>query len=363
MPVSRLLAVFPILLCAACGEHAGSAGQPSGPPPMVVEAVTLAPETVQDVYDLVGQLEAEESVVIRPERAGIIDTVEFIEGQEVKAGTLLFRLRDDEERARVAEAEAQLALAEQVYPRAHALKGENVLSAAELERATAERDVARAHVDVAGVALDRTEIRAPFDGVLGRRLVSPGDRVTPERMSGGEGTGLVQIDAVATLKLVFTVPEIAVPAIRPDMQLTVSVASFPGETFSGQVYFVAPALDPQNRRLVLKGRVPNPGRRIMPGMFANIRVEVTRHENALVVPESAVVHEGDGVFVWRLDENGAAEHVAVETGIRVPGRIEVVSGLRPGDRVVTAGTHKLSPGAPLRVADTADGAGAKSATP
>ena len=363
MPVSRLLAASLTLLCAACGEHAGSAGQPSGPPPMVVEAVTLAPETIQDVYDLVGQLEADESVVIRPERAGIIDTVEFIEGQEVREGALLFRLRDDEERARVAEAEAQLALAEQGYRRAHALKGENVLSAAELERATAERDVARAHVDVASVALDRTEIRAPFDGVLGRRLVSPGDRVTPERMSGGEGTGLVQIDAVATLKLVFTVPEVAVSAVRPDMQLAVSVAPFPGETFPGQVYFIAPVLDPQNRRLVLKGRVPNPDRRLMPGLFANIRVEVTRHENALVVPESAVVHEGEGVFVWRLDEAGAAEHVAVETGIRVPGRIEVLSGLRPGDRVVTAGTHKLSPGAPLRVAETTEGTGTKTATP
>jgi len=319
---------------------------------MVVEAVTLAPETVHDEIDLVGQIEADESVVIRPERAGIVDAVEFVEGQEVKAGTLLFRLRDDEERARVAEAEAQLALAEQNYRRAHALKGENVLSVAELERATSERDVARAHLDVAAVALDRTEIRAPFDGVLGRRMVSPGDRVTPERFGGGEGTGLVQIDAVATLKVVFTVPETAIAAVRPDMPLAISVASYPGETFPGQVYFTAPALDPQNRRLLLKGRVPNPDRRLMPGMFANIRVEVARHENALVVPEAAFVHEADGVFVWRLDQAGTAERVPVTTGIRLSGRIEVTSGLAAGDRVVTAGTHKVSPGAPLRVADT-----------
>jgi membrane fusion protein (multidrug efflux system) len=363
MPASRPLAVLLAVLCAACGDHAGSAGQPAGPPAMVVEAVTLAPETIVDQLDLVGQLEAEESVVIRPERAGIVDTIEFVEGQEVKKGTLLFRLRDDEERARVAEAQAQLALAEQSYRRAHALKGENVLSVAELERATAERDVARAHLAVAAVALDRTEIRAPFDGVLGRRMVSPGDRVTPERFGGGEGTGLVQIDAVATLKLVFTVPEIAVPAVRPDMQLGLSVAPFPGEVFPGQVYFVAPALDPANRRLVLKGRVSNPDRRLMPGMFANIRVEAARHENALVVPESALVHEGDGVFVWRLDSGGNAEHVAVETGIRIDGRIEVTSGLRAGDRVVTAGTHKVVPGAPLRVAETTEGAGTKTATP
>src|SRR5262245_46670321 len=107
MPASRVLAVLPIVLCAACGDPAGTAGQPAGPPPMVVEAVTLAPETIIDLLDLVGQLEADESVVIKPERAGIVDTVEFDEGQEVKRGTLLFRLRDDEERARVSEAEAQ----------------------------------------------------------------------------------------------------------------------------------------------------------------------------------------------------------------------------------------------------------------
>jgi membrane fusion protein (multidrug efflux system) len=213
------------------------------------------------------------------------------------------------------------------------------------------------------VALDRTEIRAPFDGILGRRTVSPGDRVTPERFGGGEGTGLVQIDAVATLKLVFTVPEIAIAAVRPDMPLAISVAPFPGETFPGQVYFTAPALDPQNRRLVLKGRVPNPDRRLMPGMFANIRVEAAQHENALVVPASALVHEGDGVFVWRLDQAGAAERVAVSTGIRIDGRIEIVSGLRAGDRVVSAGTHKVSPGAPLRVAETTDRAAPPTATP
>src|SRR5688572_25723259 len=363
MPVSRPLAVLLVVVCAACGEQAGSAGQPSGPPPMVVEAVTVVPETIRDEIDLVGQLESDESVVIMPERAGIIDTVEFVEGQEVKRETLLFRLRDDEERARVAEAEAQLALAEQNFRRAHALKGENVLSVAELERATSERDVARAHLDVAAVALDRTEIRAPFDGVLGRRMVSPGDRVTPERFGGGEGTGLVQIDAVATLKVVFTLPEIAIAAVRPDMPLAISVALFPGESFPGQLYFIAPALDPQNRRLVLKGRVPNPDRRLMPGFFANIRVEVARRENALVVPESALVHEGDGTFVWRLDQAGTAERVPVAIGIRLPGRIEVTTGLAAGDRVVTAGTHKVSPGAALHVAETGDAAAPKTATP
>lgn len=328
---------------------------------MVVEAVTLVPETVRDEVDLVGQLEADESVIIRPERAGVVESVHFVEGQEVAAGTLLFKLRDHEERALLAAAKAELDVAERAYRRAQSLAKENVLAAAELERARGAFDVARARVDVAQVELDRTEIRAPFDGVLGRRMVSPGDRVTPERFGEGEGTGLVPIDAVATLKVVFTVPEVAIPAVRTGMPLAIRVAPYANETFPGEVYFVSTALDPTNRRLLLKGRVPNPDRRLRPGLFAQIRVEIARHEDALLVPESALVHEGDGVHVWRLDQAGHAERVPVTPGIRSAGRIEVNGALRPGDRIVSAGTHKVMEGVPLRVAGAAGAA--NTATP
>jgi membrane fusion protein (multidrug efflux system) len=308
----------------------------------VVEAVTLTPETIHERIELVGALEADESVVLKPEMGGVIDEVAFDEGQEVEAAALLFRLRDSEQRAVLAAAEADRLLAERVYERARQLKAQGVLAGAELDRVLAERDAARARVEHARVNLERTEIRAPFAGVLGARLVSPGDRVSPE-------TELIRLDAVARLKLVFTLPEIVVDLAQVGTPLSVRVAPWPDESFAGVVYFVAPAVNAQSRRLLVKAHVQNEARRLRPGMFANVRLEVAERADRLLVPEAALVQDAAGTFVWRIAEDGTAVRAPVEVGIRREGRVEVVSGLSTGDRVVSAGTHKIAPGTPLRV--------------
>jgi membrane fusion protein (multidrug efflux system) len=331
-----------VAVAVGCGS-AESTPRTAGPPPAVVEAVAVAPGTLRDEIDVLGQLEADESVLVRPEIDGVVAAIAFDEGQEVAAGALLVRLRDEEQRARLAEAEAERILSQRAHERAQQLAGEGVLSAAELDRMVAERDAARARIERTRVDVERTEIRAPFAGVLGRRLVSPGDRVTRE-------TALVQLDATERLKLVFTVPEVLVPAVHPGMPLTVTVAPWPGEEFPGAVYFVAPSLDPQNRRLLLKAHVPNPARRLRPGLFATARVEIARRDDVLVVPESALVHEAQGTYVWRVAADGTAERTTVEPGLRRAGRVEISSGLAAGDRVVTAGTNKLAPGTPLSIA-------------
>jgi membrane fusion protein (multidrug efflux system) len=342
------LAIVAALL-SACGDAAESARQGQAPPPPVVEVATVERGTVNEGLALVGQLEADESVLLRPETSGVVAAVAFAEGQEVEKGAVLFRLRDDEQRARLREAEAQHALTDQVWRRAQALAGERVLSAAELDQAVANRDAARARIDLARVELERMTIRAPFAGVLGPRLVSPGDRVTEE-------TDLVQIDAIATLKLAFPIPEPIVEWVRTGMPFTVSVAPFPEERFPGSVYFVAPSLDPRNRQLLLKGLVPNPQRRLRPGLFANVQLETAKQADVLLAPESAVVYQRQGTFVWRIGADGTAERVPVELGQRRDGRVEVRSGLAPGDRVVSAGTNKVVPGRPVQVAGAPAGA-------
>jgi membrane fusion protein (multidrug efflux system) len=171
-----------VLAAAACGKAESHA--PAGPPPAVVEAVTVAAAPLRDRIGLVGQLEADESVVLRAEIDGLVAAIAFDEGQEVAAGDLLVRLRDEEQRAAVAEAEAALTLAEQAYARARPLAGDGVLAAAELDRVSAERAAARARMERARVQLARTEIRAPFAGVLGARLVSPGNSCSSTRSPG-----------------------------------------------------------------------------------------------------------------------------------------------------------------------------------
>ena len=211
------------------------------------------------------------------------------------------------------------------------------------DTAVAELEVARARVDLARLAVDRTEIRAPFDGVLGFRWVDPGDRVTDE-------TPLVQIDAIERLQVSFGITEQGVAFAKRGAPIQIRVLPYPGESFAGEVFFVSPTLDPAARRLILKAWVPNADERLRPGLFADVDLEVARRENALLVPESAVVLDRHGTFVWRVDDDDTAHRVPIEVGLRKGGRVEVTMGLRPGDTVVMAGTHKVSEGEKLQAA-------------
>lgn len=349
----RLLAVLAAIACAGCGNSSETPAAPEPPPP-VVEVATVLREPRETGMTLVGQLEADESVMLRPEMDGVLAAVDFEEGREVAEGSVLFRLRDGEQRARLHEAEAQLVLADQAWQRARSLAAARIVSAAELDHARATRDAAKARLDLARVELERTLVRAPFAGVLGQRFVSPGDRVT-------KTTDLGRIDAVARLKLAIPVPEPLIERVAPGMAFTIAVAPFPGERFPGTVYFVAPSLDPASRQLLLRGYVPNPDRRLRPGLFATVRVATEAQDEALVVPESAVVYDAGGAFVWRLGADDRAERASVVLGGRRDGRVEVEEGLAAGDRVVSAGTNKVLAGRPVRVAEARaaqdDGAG------
>ena len=340
-------------VAAACSNDAESARGQNGPPPSVVEAGVARRATLDGGLDLVGQLEAWESVMVHSETDGLIEAVEFQEGQEIAAGGVLFRLRDDEQSARVREAEAQLALAEQAFGRTRSLAGQKIMAAAEMDEAVANRDAARARLDLAKVELERTVIRAPFDGVLGARLVSPGTRVNDE-------TDLVRLEAIDRLRLAFAVPEPIVQLVSLDVPLQIGVSPYPDARFPGKVYFVAPSLDPRSRQLFLKGEIPNEDHRLRPGMFANIRLETAPGEETIVIPDSALISDPEGTFVYRIGPENTAERVPVELGVHRHGSVEVKSGLAVGDRVVTAGTNKVVPGRAVEVAEASSSPGAGS---
>lgn len=326
--------------CGGAADEAPGAWQDEA----TVELVTLEPEELRHVVEIPGQLESEYTVDVRSEVEGIVARTGFEEGQRVEAGHVLFQLRDDEQRARLQEAEAQLALAVDVHRRTQELAQRNVSSAAQLDRALAELGVARARVEIVRVELEKTRIRAPYAGVVGARLVSVGERIL-------EDTRLVQIDAIDRLQLVFSLPEVSVGVVHPGLPVSVRVAPYPEERFTGEVFFVSPTLDPEGRRLVLKAWIPNPDRRLRPGLFATIEAEIERRPDALLVPESSLVHDLEGTHVWRVGQDRKAERVTVEVGLHLDGRVEVRGGLRPGDVIVRAGTHKLQPGTLVKTAE------------
>lgn len=307
-----------------------------------VAVLRVEPEVLIDVEVFSGQLEAEHSVVVKPEIEGIIASIDFTQGQRIRAGEVLFTLRDLEQNARLREAEANRDLAGERWKRAKQLVSRAASSLDARDVAEAEYEMAVARVDLAKLQLDRTRIRAPFDGMTGRRRVDLGDRVESD-------TELVAVDAIDRVQLSFGITDEGLALARPGMRVSARVRPYPDERFWGEVFFVSPTLDPRNRRLLVKAWIPNEDHRLRPGLFANVDLELRRIENAIVVPESAVSVDQAGAYVWKIDEERIATRLPVELGLRERGVVEVISGLSAGTTIVVAGTHKVSEGQQVRV--------------
>ncbi len=368
MPLSSEIRALAALLAIAapllgCDPDGAGANGEDGPEATTVEVFRVEPKLLRDVEIFGGQLAAEHSVMLKPERDGVITEILFDEGQRVEQGAVLFRLRDDEEKARLAEAEAQLALAREVEKRTRSLVTRNAASEAQRDEAVAELAVAKARVELAKVELARTEIRAPFDGVVGMRLVSLGDRVSTGGMRGAAESSLVQIDAIDRLEMTMAVSEHGMLFGRVGAPVELSVLPYPGEKFHGEIFFVSPTLEPSTRRVYMKAWVPNEDGKLRAGLFADVELEVGRRENALVVPESAITYDREGAYVWRVVEGDVAERVPVELGLRRRGVVEVTLGLRAGDTIVSAGTHKVSEGDKIAVASPVTSGHAQRETP
>jgi membrane fusion protein (multidrug efflux system) len=340
-----LLPLLGVLVgCSQSGETA-----PTGPPPPVVEVMTVSPRTLTQEAALLGQLQAEHTVMVHSEVAGIVAAIEFEEGQPVTKGQRLFHLRDDEQVARLHEAESALRLAEANHRRMRDLSSHGIVAPSQLDDATTTLDAARARVEVARVAVDRTRILAPFDGYTGARLVSVGAMIEPEY-------DLVNVESIVTLELAFQLPELALPLARVGVPIELKVAPYPDRAFAGEVSFVAPSLNPQNRRLLVKARVPNADLVLRPGLFANVQAKLGERADVLTVPDSAIVYGSTGTFVWRVDDKQVAATADVEVGVRQDGVVEIRSGLKAGDVVVVAGTNKLAPGVTVEAVAPSAGA-------
>lgn len=338
---AALAAVLLSVVGAALGIHAWPAHAQSKV--VAVEAVTVEPAPLVESVSSVGNLVADEAVVIRPEVDGRITEIGFEEGQPVEKGQMLFRLDAAVYRAQLEEAEARLALHQRTYERAQALNERGHSSAEVLDKAFSDMRMAKASVALNRAWLEKMEIVAPFAGVAGLRQVSLGAFVEAK-------TDLVTLVDLQSLKVEFRLPERYYRVVRMGALVRAEPDALPGEVFEGQIYAIAPAIDINGRSIAVKAKVDNTGGRLRPGMFARVKLLVDRRQKALVIPESAIVQRGEGQFVYAV-RDGKAALIKVGLGLRQTGRIEVVEGLSAGDVVVTAGQIKLRPGTQVKVAD------------
>jgi len=319
------------------------AGKPGAGPAraLPVKAAAVGRGTVTDGVTAVGTLLANESVMIRPEIDGRIEAFHFQEGQLVRKGDRLVSLDDSEVEAQLASAVAAANLNRSRLKRSEELLKKNFISAQAMDEVRENLNQSTAREAEIKAKLAKSTIRAPFEGVTGLRQVSPGAYAKA-------GQDIARLEGIGVLKLDFRVPEAYLRRIRVGQPLAINVDAYPGESFNGSIYAIEPAVDESTRTVLLRARLPNPGVRLKPGMFARVNLDLERRENALLVPEQAIVPRGDGRFVFRIAE-GKAQLVKVEMGARRPGEVEILKGLEAGDMIVVDGQLKLQDGAAVSI--------------
>lgn len=329
------LALLFLLFCDAA--RAQPAAKPPGKPmAMPVKIAAVKQGAVAREATAVGTLLANESVMIRPEIPGRVTAIHFGEGQKVASGAKLVSLDSAEIEAQRAATRADLLLSQQRYDRAAELYTKNFISSQALDEARANLSRAKAKIAEDEARLRKSEVRAPFAGTLGLRVISPGAYVKA-------GDDIVRLEDLSLMKLDFRIPETYLASLKRDQEVTLQVDPYPDRVFKGRTFALESALDERTRTILVRARVPNPGGELRPGMFARVNLTLESQANALLVPEEAIVPRGTQSFVFRVID-GKAVLTAVELGIRRPGLVQVVKGLGAADRVVTDGHQKLQDG-------------------
>jgi membrane fusion protein (multidrug efflux system) len=332
----------------AAASTGGAPAQAKGGPPapvagsVSVEAVKVATASLPQTITAVGSLRSDESVVLRPEVAGRISAISFQEGQRVAKGALLVRLDTAVPQAEAQQARANMVLAKNKFDRAVDLAKSNYISGQAKDEAENNFKVAEAALQLSEAKLAKMDLRAPFSGIIGLRSVSVGDYVK-------EGADLVNLESIDPLKVDFRVPEVYMRQVQVGQSLQVQLDALPGKTFEGKVFAVNPLIDAAGRAVVIRAMVRNPDTSLRPGMFARVRLITRDAQDALVLPEQALVPQGDQQFVFRI-QDGKAVRTKVEVGQRRDAKVEILTGLAKDDVVVTAGQLKLRDGAPVTVA-------------
>lgn len=311
--------------------------KPKGLP---AEVIKVAASTLTHQLEAVGTLEAWESAVIRPELNGIITRISFEESQAVKAGDVLFELNANSYRADVAQAQARVQLSQSEYKRAEQLLQKRVGSVTDRDTALAQLRVDEAQLQVARTQLDKMTLKAPFSGMIGLRTVSPGEYVTA-------GQSLVELADVTRMKVEFQLPETALSKIKTGQPVTLDIAAYPGQPVTGEIYAISPIIDSRSHSIRVKASIDNAKGSLRPGLFSKITVNIGQDDQAILVPEEAIIPNNTTFLVMKVDENNTVSLSPVTLGERRGDSVQILSGLTADEVIVTAGHIKLRPGMPV----------------
>lgn len=325
--------LIPTLLLSISGAHAAE-----GPQGLPAEVITLQESSMDSNIHSIGTLEADESVVLRPELTGKIIAIPFREGVRVKKGDVLVQIDDAQYRAQVAEAKARVTQSDSENRRAQKLFKQGVGAETDRDLAQANMEINDAQLEMAKINLQKTRIVAPFDGITGLRKFSPGDYINA-------GTELVQLVNIDKMKVDFSIPEIHLQEVRVGQTFGISLPAFPGRTFVGEISAISPVIDAKGRSISVRGIVNNKEGILRPGLFAEVLL-TTNSTSALTVPEEALIPQGSQYFLYRVVDQ-KIDMVPITILQRKKGSVAISGPLKAGDVIVTAGQLKLQPGSPV----------------
>lgn len=312
---------------------------PGTPGSIAVITAAVRAERLSSPLTALGTARANEAVEVTSKTSNIVTVVRFRDGERVEKGQVLVELDSAQARADLAAAEAARADSASQVKRSRELLATKVISDAQFEQLEATLKTNEARVDAARSRVDDTVIRAPFTGRVGLRRVSVGSLVNP-------GTTIATLDDSSVIKVDFAVPENFLSVLRDGLKVYALSAAFPDREFAGTIAGVDSRVDPVSRSVTARAVVPNSDGKLKPGMFLNVRV-APEARDALMIPEAALMPEQSRQFLYVV-QDGRATRREVRIGRREPGRVEIVAGLSPGERVIVEGTQKVRDGGAVR---------------
>jgi membrane fusion protein, multidrug efflux system len=336
-------------------EYGGAtaATQRQAPPPPAVEFVTPAAKRVIDKAEAIGTARANESVTLTTRQTGTVSRILFQEGQTVRQGQALIELESRERAADTESARAEIqqarAVADEIrqqLDRTRALRATGNAPEARVDQLESQLRAAEGRIRqnesrlrAADARLDDFRIAAPFEGRVGLRQVSIGALLQP-------GTVVTTLDDVRTIKVDFSIPEQYLGVLRQGLTVTATTPAFP-RPFVGTVTAIDTRVDPATRAVRLNASFDNADGTLKPGMFLNIGLAVATRDNALVVPEDALVAEGARQFVFVVAD-GRSMRREVKLGLRQQGEVEILEGVAAGDQIIVRGLQRVRHNAPVR---------------
>jgi len=306
-----------------------------------VRVLKIFPVNIPKNINAFGSLFAKEKVDISPQISGQIKKVMFQYGETVQEGQPLYQLDDALYQAQLQEVKSDLAFNKMTYQRFLKLAKTGAISKQDLDKVKLDYQDAQSKFNVLSVELAKTEIKAPFSGVIGASQVDVGQYVNV-------GASLVSLVDKTNLIARFSVSEDDLSQISQNQIVTIQTESAPNRSFQGQVNYVSPSIDPNTRTVMVWANVPNPTNQLAPGLFVHVKLTIGDEKNALLIPQEALIPtvEGNNIFVI---ENGKAYQKPVMIGQRVGGDVVIQKELKSGDEVVIAGQEKLANGRSVRV--------------